>query len=141
MKSSGVLDDCWQNWRHRVDEYLDQYLPIAKNTHEPENLYQDVIALWHECESENLVDRSLEFYANYYLEGVLTKVDRASMLCGLEVRSPFLDVDLVEFALRLPPVNSSDRGRRPMVLGAPPPVTGLVPPRCAACVAPGTPRG
>lgn len=71
--------------------------------HEPENLYQDVIALWHECESENLVDRSLEFYANYYLEGVLTKVDRASMLCGLEVRSPFLDVDLVEFALRLPP--------------------------------------
>ena len=42
MKSSGVLDDCWQNWRHRVDEYLDQYLPIAKNTHEPENLYKAI---------------------------------------------------------------------------------------------------
>jgi asparagine synthase (glutamine-hydrolysing) len=31
------------------------------------------------------------------------KVDRASMACSLEVRAPFLDVDLVEFLGRVPP--------------------------------------
>ena len=30
------------------------------------------------------------------------KVDRASMACGLEVRAPFLDVELVEFLGRVP---------------------------------------
>jgi asparagine synthase (glutamine-hydrolysing) len=35
-------------------------------------------------------------------EGVLTKVDRMSMAHGLEVRSPLLDHELVEFAATLP---------------------------------------
>ena len=37
-------------------------------------------------------------FANYMAEDILVKVDRASMLNSLEVRSPFLDVALVEFA-------------------------------------------
>ena len=39
----------------------------------------------------------------YLQDGVLVKVDRASMAHGLEVRAPFLDHTLVEFAARLPP--------------------------------------
>tara|TARA_B100000029_G_scaffold513638_1_gene613828 strand:+ start:787 stop:1701 length:915 start_codon:yes stop_codon:yes gene_type:complete len=42
VKSSAVLDDYWQNWRQRVDKYLDQYLPIAKNDQEPKNLYRAI---------------------------------------------------------------------------------------------------
>jgi asparagine synthase (glutamine-hydrolysing) len=49
------------------------------------------------------VDRSLEFYTRFYLQdGVLAKVDRASMAVALEVRAPFLDNDLVHFVRRLP---------------------------------------
>ena len=37
-------------------------------------------------------------FANYMAEDILVKVDRASMLNSLEIRSPFLDVSVIEFA-------------------------------------------
>ncbi|AMV36007.1 asparagine synthase (glutamine-hydrolyzing) [Planctomyces sp. SH-PL62] len=49
------------------------------------------------------LDRSLELYQETYLpEDILTKVDRASMACGLEVRAPFLDARLVDEVRSLP---------------------------------------
>ena len=51
----------------------------------------------------DLVDRASQFWINLYLQdGVLAKVDRASMLCSLEARSPFLDIDFVNLARRIP---------------------------------------
>jgi len=40
--------------------------------------------------------------ATYLQDGLLTKMDRASMLHSLEVRTPFLDHRLMEFAARVP---------------------------------------
>ncbi|WP_258004404.1 asparagine synthase C-terminal domain-containing protein, partial [Cylindrospermopsis raciborskii] len=37
-------------------------------------------------------------FNNYLAEDILVKVDRASMLNSLEVRAPFLDRSLIEFA-------------------------------------------
>lgn len=39
---------------------------------------------------------------SYLLENGLTKVDRTSMLVSLEVRVPFLDLDVVDLAFRIP---------------------------------------
>ncbi len=44
------------------------------------------------------------FYARGFLgDGVLTKVDRASMALGLEVRAPLLDRKVIELACRISP--------------------------------------
>lgn len=66
-------------------------------------VYEEAEALWHASASRDDIDRSLEFYGRYYLgENMLTKIDRASMLTSLEVRSPFLDRDVVDYVRRLP---------------------------------------
>ena len=49
--------------------------------------------------------------SEYLPNDILTKSDRMSMAHGLEVRSPFLDPDLAEFALRLP-ASMKIRGQR-----------------------------
>jgi asparagine synthase (glutamine-hydrolysing) len=42
-------------------------------------------------------------FRSYLPEDILVKVDRASMLCSLEVRAPFLDRRVIEFAYRSVP--------------------------------------
>jgi asparagine synthase (glutamine-hydrolysing) len=46
----------------------------------------------------------------YLSEDILVKIDRASMASSLEVRSPFLDHDLVDFFLRVPMENNYSKG-------------------------------
>ena len=51
----------------------------------------------------NFVEGALMADQRHYLsEDILTKSDRAAMAMSLEVRTPFLDIDLVDFAHRLP---------------------------------------
>lgn len=70
---------------------------------DPEELFSESIEAWDECTSSDPVDRTTAFYVRLYLQDdILVKVDRASMLHSLEVRAPFLDADLVDFARRLP---------------------------------------
>ena len=51
---------------------------------------------------EEYVNHSLYFEAKVFLHGLLLVEDKLSMAHGLETRVPFLDNDLVDFALKVP---------------------------------------
>jgi asparagine synthase (glutamine-hydrolysing) len=95
------------------------------------DLYGAAIALWEGSQRQDVHDRALEFYANFYLPGsVLAKVDRASMLNSLEVRSPFLDRDLADYCLGLPYDAKHRDGQKKWILAKA--MDGIVPPSVLA---------
>lgn len=76
-------------------------------------------AIRWEMTAPDQVERCSEFDLQSYLPGdILTKVDIASMAVGLEVRSPFLDREVVEFAARLPEHYKMPGGSRKHILKA-----------------------
>lgn len=73
--------------------------------HEPYDVFRGVFA-GHEpslTAPSDFVNASLYFESRTFLHGVLVVEDKLSMAHGLETRVPFLDNDLVDFALRVPP--------------------------------------
>ena len=72
--------------------------------------------LWESGRLDPLT-RSLRLYQDTYLpDDILTKVDRASMACGLEVRAPFLDAELVDSIQTLPAVLKYGQGQTKRLL-------------------------
>jgi asparagine synthase (glutamine-hydrolysing) len=69
-----------------------------------ERSQQHYAAAWDATAGARPLDRLLALNIDtYLLDDLLVKADRMSMAHGLEVRSPFLDVPLLECAARLPP--------------------------------------
>ncbi|MEJ7583466.1 MAG: asparagine synthase (glutamine-hydrolyzing), partial [Acidimicrobiales bacterium] len=65
---------------------------------------EDYASVWESTAGAPTLDRLLLLtLRTYLLDDLLPKVDRMTMAHGLEVRSPFLDRDLVDLVLRLPP--------------------------------------
>jgi asparagine synthase (glutamine-hydrolysing) len=102
-----------------IDDIFEHPLP-------PDDLYEEVLSLWHAGDGKDIVDRTLEFYTKFYLQdGILMKVDRAAMMNSLETRAVFLDNDLVEFCRRLPNRFKIRHGQRKYLLRRA--LRGLVP--------------
>jgi len=84
---------------------------------DPEDVFEEAISHWDNCNQKNIVDRTIQFFVKLYLQDdILTKIDRASMMHSLEVRSPFLDVDLVDFVRRIPWTYKFRHGQRKYLL-------------------------
>jgi asparagine synthase (glutamine-hydrolysing) len=77
--------------------FNDWVKPAVKET------YAEAYRHAQECDARLMLNRVLYDDLKLYLEGdILFKVDRASMAASLEVRVPFLNADVVQFAMHLP---------------------------------------
>jgi asparagine synthase (glutamine-hydrolysing) len=95
---------------HEIEELLSEPVDV-------EELYAEAIDAWEQGAGLSLVDRTLQFFTRLYLQDdILTKVDRASMMHGLEVRSPYLDVELVDLVRRIPATCKLRRGETKWLL-------------------------
>ena len=102
------IDKYYGFWQRLVPNAVQKRLfaPIASETEGvwTRDIFRDVFH--HHAASltrpEDYVNHSLYFEAKTFLHGLLVVEDKLSMAHGLEARVPFLDNDLVDFAMRLP---------------------------------------
>jgi asparagine synthase (glutamine-hydrolysing) len=94
------LPDAYLGWISYVPESWRERL-LA----EPDNWGRaDYARRWQQTAGARTLDRLLALNLETYLpDDLLVKMDRTSMAHALEVRSPFLDTELLEFVARLPP--------------------------------------
>ncbi len=116
----------WRYYRamnaKNFDDYIEQYYafwqrllpntelramfaPLEHETHHiwTRDVFSDVFTNKTAPQSpEECINMSLYFEAKTFMHGLLTVEDKLSMAHGLETRVPFLDNDLVDFAMRLP---------------------------------------
>ncbi len=105
------------------DEYIDQYYSYWQRLIPNSTLKSLFRPVWDEvkhvwtrdifksvfqnrnqtpCSPEEYINHSLYFEAKTFLHGLLVVEDKLSSAHGLETRVPFLDNDLVDFAMKLP---------------------------------------
>jgi asparagine synthase (glutamine-hydrolysing) len=88
---------------------------------------EDYRRTWQGSAGAQTLDRLLDLNLRTYLvDDLLVKTDRMSMAHGLEVRCPFLDIELLSYATRLPPALKARRFELKRVLKAA--VGDLLPP-------------
>ena len=108
-----------QSFEHYIDEYYFYWQRLASNSQLKQmfapiwgdvdqvwtrDIFRDVFAT-HDNElkrPEDYINHSLYFEAKTFLHGLFVVEDKLSMAHGLESRVPFMDNDLVDFAMQCP---------------------------------------
>jgi asparagine synthase (glutamine-hydrolysing) len=102
------IDKYYQFWQRMIPNSLltRVFAPIASDISgvSTRDIFRDVFQHHsNELKSrEDYINHSLYFEAKTFLHGLLVVDDKLSMSHGLESRVPFLDNDLVDFAMRCP---------------------------------------
>lgn len=102
------IDKYHQFWQRLlpVSDLKEMLKPISSDVSDVctrsifENVFPDKSVAFNS--QEDFINQSLYFEAKTFLHGLLVVEDKISMANGLETRVPFLDNDLVEFAMNLP---------------------------------------
>jgi asparagine synthase (glutamine-hydrolysing) len=102
------VDKYYLYWQRLVDnrELKRMFAPVAADVEHvwTRDIFRDVF-LTHENElnrPEDYINHSLYFEAKTFLHGLFVVEDKLSMAHGLETRVPFMDNDLVDFAMQCP---------------------------------------
>ena len=99
-------------YNHLISFFPQNEIPVNKDVLQERKKYFNF-----DIDSSNYIEKMQYFDANFYLPNdILTKVDRASMAHGLEVRVPFLDHRLIEFAFKLPLKMKIDNNKTKVIL-------------------------
>jgi asparagine synthase (glutamine-hydrolysing) len=118
-----------QDFEHYIDQYYlfwQRLMPNSVLSKVFTPIWDDVKNIWtrdifsnvfltHDNElnrPEDYINHSLYFEAKTFLHGLFVVEDKLSMAHGLETRVPFMDNDLVDFAMRCPvslKLNNLDR--------------------------------
>lgn len=95
------LPDAYRSWISFVPDAVRDALLDGRCDDWALNDYRSI---WTGTRGARPLDRLLHLnLRTYLLDDLLVKTDRMSMAHGLEVRSPFLDAELISLAMRLPP--------------------------------------
>lgn len=102
------IDKYYQFWQRLIpnDQIKQIFAPIWDDVKHvsTRDIFRDVFK--HHADNlytpEDYINHSLYFEAKTFLHGLLVVEDKLSMAHGLESRVPFLDNDLVDFAMRCP---------------------------------------
>ena len=117
----------WRYYRAVVNDdfshYIEKYYQFWQRLIPEERLPEVLRPIWNQCSHvsgrdifrdvfhdhaaamqrpEDYVNHSLYFEAKTFLHGLLVVEDKLSMAHSLETRVPFLDNDLVDFAMKVP---------------------------------------
>jgi asparagine synthase (glutamine-hydrolysing) len=111
-----VVNDSFEHYIDKYYEYWQRLIPnsVLSDVLAPiwpkvshvwtRDIFRDVFT-WHAdalSSPEQYVNHSLYLEAKTFLHGLLVVEDKLSMAHGLETRVPFLDNDLVDFAMQVP---------------------------------------
>ncbi len=111
-----VVNDDFEHYVDKYYQYWQRLLPgaVIETAFAPvwgrvkhvatRDIFRDVFAKHAPSltRPEDYINHSLYFEAKTFLHGLLMVEDKLSMANGLEARAPFLDNDLVDFAMRVP---------------------------------------
>ena len=102
------IDQYYLYWQRLVDnrQLKAMFAPVAKDVAGvwTRDIFSDVFATHDNVleRPEDFINHSLYFEAKTFLHGLFLVEDKLSMSHGLESRVPFMDNDLVDFAMQCP---------------------------------------